>query len=79
MWRWLRSWRMRRERSAAAWRALLAAPDTDPGLRYPDGHARAGESRRTCWTRFPHPDRTKLEIKRRSLAPVVPGAFERRR
>lgn len=77
MWRWFVEWRQRREKSVVAWHAISRTPD-EKALFYPDGHVLAGRSRRARISRFLQPDKTKLELRRRVPALVVPGVFERR-
>jgi hypothetical protein len=67
--RWFHRW-FPVVKDASAWKAISAAPDTDPGLVYPDGHQLAGKSKRARLTRpgYDVADRNKLELSR---APVV--------
>ena len=72
---WFRS--ITGDKSVLAWKALSAAPEDDPGLRYPSGHPQAGQSRIARVTRFPEPDRAKLALLKRK-ADVVRMSDRRR-
>jgi hypothetical protein len=71
---WFRS--LAPDKSVLAYKALSEAPDDDPGLFYPAGHPQEGQSRRARVTRFPEPDKAKLQMLKRK-ADVVRMADRR--